>query len=68
MLFGARLRDCTREEGGGWVIRFEPDSGVLLTDAEAAAACAALEPRLKETLRRQQRWLDERGVVPPARP
>jgi hypothetical protein len=70
LLFGARLSDCSREDGGAWVLRFEPDSGVLFTDAEAVAAVASvsLEPGLAQTLLRQQRWLDERAVVPPSRP
>jgi len=37
-LFGARLASCQREAGGVWVFRFEPDSAVLLTDEDAAAA------------------------------
>jgi hypothetical protein len=70
LIFGARLAGCDREGEGKWVIRFAADSGVLLTDADAAEAASAcsLEPGLKETLARQQRWLDERrAVVPPAR-
>src|SRR5205807_1443510 len=39
LLFGVRLAAVGREAPGGWVVRFEPDSGVLLTDAAAAAAC-----------------------------
>jgi hypothetical protein len=35
MLFGARLARVAREEGGEWVVRFRPDSAVLLTDAAA---------------------------------
>jgi hypothetical protein len=41
-LFGARLASCRREEGGVWVIRFEPDSAVLLSDEIAAAVCCPL--------------------------
>ena len=69
LVFGVRLAACDREEGGGWVIRFAPDSGVLLTDAEAAEAASpvSLGPGLKETLARQRGWLEERNVVPPAR-
>jgi DNA-directed RNA polymerase subunit RPC12/RpoP len=61
LLFGARLADCGREEGGGWVIRFEPDSGVLLTDEEAAAGCcpAPLGDDLREVLARQKEWLQK---------
>jgi hypothetical protein len=57
-LFGARLADCRREEGGVWVVRFEPDSAVLLTDEPAAAVCCPrpLEPELKAVLKRQEEW------------
>jgi hypothetical protein len=58
-LFGGRLADCRREEGGRWVLHFEPNSGVLLTDETAAAACcpAPLEEDLRAVLRRQKQWL-----------
>jgi hypothetical protein len=58
-LFGARLASCRREEGGVWVFRFEPDSGVLLTDPDAAGACcpAPLDEGLRDVLRRQDEWL-----------
>ena len=61
LIFGARLAKCEREEGGTWVIHFEPQSGVLLTDPDAAQAAStrSLDPGLKATLRRQQQWLDE---------
>jgi hypothetical protein len=69
MLFGARLRSCEREEAG-WVVRFEPDSGVLLTDLDAVAACFPVPPdkALEQVLLRQQRWLNEQAVVQPAGP
>lgn len=58
-LFGARLASCQREEGGNWVLRFEPDSGVLLTDENVAAACCPrpLEKELLDVLKRQNEWL-----------
>jgi hypothetical protein len=58
VLFGARLKGLSREEGGTWVVRFEPDSGVLLTDSVAAAAVcpAPLSRELQEVLRRQAEW------------
>jgi hypothetical protein len=61
MLFGARLAGLAREERGGhglWVIRLEPDSGVLLTDEDAAGACCPrpLDDELKAVLRRQAEW------------
>jgi hypothetical protein len=70
LIFGARLAKCELEEGGTWVIHFEPNSGVLLTDPEAAQAAStrSLEPGLKATLKRQQEWLDELGSEPLKRP
>jgi hypothetical protein len=58
-LFGARLAGFRREEGGVWVIRFEPDSAVLLTDEGATAAChpGPMDDELKEVLRRQEESL-----------
>lgn len=58
-LFGVRLADCRREEGGIWTLRFEPDSAVLLTDESAAAACCPLplEEELRAVLKRQDEWL-----------
>lgn len=57
LLIGLRLARVDLEAGGVWVIRFEPDSGVLLTDPEAAAACC-LQPveDLEEVVRRQRLW------------
>ena len=58
-LFGARLANCRREEGGVWVIRFEPESAVLLTDEDAAAACCPgpMDAELQALLRRQEESL-----------
>jgi hypothetical protein len=61
MLFGARLAGLEREERGGhglWVIRLDPDSGVLLTDEDAAGACCPrpLDDGLRAVLRRQADW------------
>jgi hypothetical protein len=58
-LFGVRLANCQREEGGVWVFRFEPESAVLLTDEAAAAACCPgpVDDELHEVLRRQDEWL-----------
>jgi hypothetical protein len=40
VLFGARLASVRLEAPGPvWVVRFQPDSGVLLTDADAAKIC-----------------------------
>jgi hypothetical protein len=58
-LFGARLADCKREEGGRWVFRFDPDSAVLLTDEGAAASSCPgpMDDDLREVLQRQDEWL-----------
>jgi hypothetical protein len=58
-LFGVRLASCRREEGGVWVIRFDPDSTVLLTDEEAALACylSGVDDELRAVLQRQSEWL-----------
>lgn len=60
VLFGARLASVGREAGGRLVVRFQPDSGVLLTDPGAVRACLLGQPpddALSEVLRRQQDWL-----------
>jgi hypothetical protein len=65
LLFGARLARVAREQGGVWVVRFDPDSGVLLTEPGAVAACCP--PPLDEAdreqrdalLQRQKEWLAE---------
>jgi hypothetical protein len=59
MLFGGRLDRVVREEGGAWIVHFQPDSGVLVTDPGAAAACwpAPLGDDVLEVLKRQEEWL-----------
>jgi hypothetical protein len=59
LLFGARLADIAREPPGTWVVRFLPDSGVLLTDPGAAASCGPvpLDGELRAVLARQAEWL-----------
>jgi hypothetical protein len=66
MLLGARLAGLAREERGGhglWVIRLDPDSGVLLTDEDTAGACCPrpLDAALHDVLRRQAEWA---GALP----
>jgi hypothetical protein len=58
LLFGARLESVGREPGRGWVVRLRPDSGVLITDPEAAAACflAPEDPQVRALLARQAEW------------
>lgn len=69
MLFGARLAYCGREAGGGWVVRFEPDSAVLLTDEAAVGNCipGPVAGELRETLERQRRWVRDLPALKPAR-
>ncbi len=58
LIFGGRLKGVVREAGGGWVIHFEPDGGVLLTDANAVMACWPTPPD-RDVLRTLQ-WQEER--------
>jgi hypothetical protein len=53
-LFGARLAKVSRE-ADGWVIRFDPDSGVLFTDADADYG-VPLDDDLVGVIQRQQTW------------
>jgi hypothetical protein len=58
LLFGVRLAGIRAEAEGTWVVRFEPDSGVLLTDLDAAvAACAQPAEELNEVVQRQAEWM-----------
>jgi hypothetical protein len=68
LIFGGRLRSMAREAGGAWVIRFEPESGVLLTDPDAAAACWPVPPDrdVLRTLQRQEEWLRDLPAQRPA--
>jgi hypothetical protein len=61
LLFGARLASVGREAQGVWVVRFAPDSGVLLTDLDTAAACCCqpLDEELRAVVRRQEEWVKE---------
>src|SRR5262249_759475 len=56
LLFGARLSEIGRGDGGTWVIRFDRDSGVLRTDEVAASACCPLDADLRPLLKRQSEW------------
>jgi hypothetical protein len=54
-LFAARLASVTRD-GEEWVVHLEPDSGILLTDADAVTAwnpALRKDPQLGEVLERQ---------------
>ncbi|MFO0878418.1 MAG: hypothetical protein U0840_13855 [Gemmataceae bacterium] len=58
VIFGARLAECSREEGGTWVIHLVPDSGVLLTEPAALESCylQPLDEPTRAVLERQKRW------------
>jgi hypothetical protein len=55
VLFGARLAKVGREQSA-WVVRFDPDSGVLITDSEAAPG-VPVDDDLRQVLGRQTEWL-----------
>jgi hypothetical protein len=59
LLFGARLESIARGQNGVWVVRFDPTSGVLLTDPIAVAACYPypLDAELLKVLEQQRNWL-----------
>ncbi len=61
LLFGARLGNVAREAPGAWVVRFDPDSGVLLTHAGAVAASCPppIDEDMMQLLRRQETWAAE---------
>jgi hypothetical protein len=60
LLFGAKLASVARRGAGGqWVIEFEKDSGVLITEEGAAIALglAPLDAEIKDVLSEQKRWV-----------
>jgi hypothetical protein len=59
LLFGARLATVAREGPGIWMVRFAPESGVLLTDLGAVSASCPppIDEDLLELLRRQEKWV-----------
>lgn len=60
VLFAARLAAIHRERVGIWVVHWQPDSGVLVTDFGAAAACATMQPaEIRAIVERQAAWLAE---------
>ncbi|GIW80297.1 MAG: hypothetical protein KatS3mg105_2104 [Gemmatales bacterium] len=60
LLFGVRLAAIRKEAGGTWVIHFQEESGVLLTHLAAASrVCLVPEDQLKETVERQQEWVEQ---------
>jgi len=61
LIFGARLADVRREPGPPYLTRLEPDSGVLLTEPEAASICCfqPVDASFQEVMDRQARWVAE---------
>jgi hypothetical protein len=60
LLLGVRLAAVEPETGGSWVVRIQPDSGVLLTDADALANIFLRSPEgIDEVLKRQAVWVAE---------
>ncbi len=60
LLLGARLAIVEPETGGTWVIRLEPDSGVLITDAEAFSTVLSVPPEgWEQVIKRQAAWVAE---------
>jgi hypothetical protein len=58
LVFGVRLADA-RRENRGWVVSFEPDSGVLLTDPGVFAGTSLpRDPELQAVMNRQTDWID----------
>ena len=58
LIFGAKLRWLGRDEEGNWVVRFEPASGVLLTDSKLLASWhpALVDAATVEVVKRQADW------------
>jgi hypothetical protein len=60
LLLGVRLANVEPEAGANWVVRLQPDSGVLLTDADALATVYSRPPEgIDEVLQRQAAWVAE---------
>jgi hypothetical protein len=60
VLFGVRLASAERNSLGEWVITFQQEGGVFITDEEPAFACCFQPPdpaALRLVLRRQANWL-----------
>jgi hypothetical protein len=60
LLLGVRLASVDPDVGGTWTVRLEPDSGLLLTDADALAnLCSPLTEEMQDALKRQAAWINE---------
>lgn len=69
-LIGARLKSIEREGGPAWVVRLEPDSGVLLTERaplEAEVPSLRIDPEWPLLRTRQQGLLDALPAPKPHR-
>jgi len=63
IILGVRLAGIALEPPGpSWVVRFQPQSGVFLTDAEAAALCCPPlgKPEAQAILKKQAQMVGER--------
>lgn len=60
LLIGVRIAKVEPETGGTWVVRLEPDSGVLITDAEAFSTVFSVPPEgWEQVINRQAAWVME---------
>jgi hypothetical protein len=60
LLVGVRLASVEPEPGRTWVVRLQPDSGVLLTNGDALATVYSQPPEgIEEILKRQAAWVAE---------
>jgi hypothetical protein len=60
LLLGVRLANVEPEAGASWLVRLQPDSGVLLTDGDALATVYSRPPEgIDEVLKRQAAWVAE---------
>jgi hypothetical protein len=69
LIFGARLQEVVGDPRGGWLVRLDPMSGVLLTDADGARLCchALAEAGARQVLQEQRAWVlgaEETGLPP----
>jgi hypothetical protein len=60
VIFAGRLAAARRAADGLWLVTLEPDSGVLLTDVEAAnIAAGPPNEQRPETIQRQTKWVED---------
>ena len=61
LFFGGRLASMAREAGGEWVIRFERESGALLTEIDIAAAVSPLpmDAEQRAVIETQAEWIGQ---------